>query len=71
MVKEYLSLLTKIKTYYFFLIDVLFLHTRSGKFCYILVSGVNINLSLCVKYKIFVFHRSICTEKLPLKTDTA
>ena len=36
--------------------------------CYILTSGVNINL--CVKYKIFVFHRSIFTERLPLKTDT-
>ena len=37
--------------------------------CYILASGVNINL--CVNYKIFVFHRSIFTERLPLKTDTA
>ena len=33
--------------------------------CYILTSGVNVNL--CVNYKIFVFHRSIFTEKLPLK----
>ena len=36
---------------------------------YILTSGVNVNL--CVNYKIFVLHRSIFTEKLPLKTDTA
>ena len=69
VLKEYSFLLTKIKAYFF--IDTLFLHTHSKKFFIYNILTRGVNISLCVNYKVFVFHISIFTEKLPLKTDTA